>query len=569
MVTGNGHSVQEKYYGDYAGAARDQRLAQLALNIIDYVRSAESRLTIVEPIRAKWVGDNFVGDFVDPTLRGQEDTFKGLTRGIYITEMGFWVCSKPDAVGVNKGRYHGYAVVEVHLPENYGIDTMDLTNVSGQRWKLFVGELGRGFYHLRNGAVMGNEYQVDAWPSLASPTASPAFIWEAASNAGMKVMRAGEYRTLMVEFWSDKKAADIPKVELRTAISLSGTGVRIDVAPLGSAFAGSKPIKYPASSSLTFSFPIPSIETNDPRVNGVPAAWTAVNQSTFGRINDMQRISIGQNPTGVIPEQDVDAKGKLTRAGMRMPYPMGHSTNPNGRVRSPGELGLIHTGIEGSSSAPSGGVPWRSLHLQPSKQGTNTVPDWAFMDLFTVPVDVPQAAAVVFAPHNTATGGRVNLNAKPLPFEFDRIDPLVAVLLGCRKTSDSAATLSLQEAQQIARNIYFRTRASRGKAYPEGAGPDVYESPGEVAEIKGVADGGEESEELVREIANLVTARGNVFSVYTVGQALKQTPQGKLLVTAEQRQQAFVERYLDNRGTATDTDDEVRVRTVFFRNLAP
>ena len=233
MVNGTGHSLQEKYYGNYTGIARDQRLAQLALNIIDYVRSAESKMAIAEPIRGKWNGGNFVADFVDPSLRGQEDTFKGLTRGIYITEMGFWVSSKPELLGVNKGMYKGYAVVEIHLPENYGIDTMDLTNVGGQRWKLFVGELGRGFYHLRDGKIMGNEYQVDVWPSLAKPTASPVFVWEAVGNTNKKTMRAGEYRTLMVEFWSEKGAKELSKVELRCAVSLSGTGVRIDVAPPG------------------------------------------------------------------------------------------------------------------------------------------------------------------------------------------------------------------------------------------------------------------------------------------------------------------------------------------------
>src|SRR6185436_1972232 len=138
-------------------------------------------------------------------------------------------------------------------------------------------------------------------------------------------------------------------------------------------------------------------------------------------------------------------------------------------------------------------------------------------------------------------------------------------------------TLTKTESDDIARSIYQRIRSAasigqpKGKAYPASQAnlPDVYDCPGEVVEIKGVADQGEESEELLREIANLITARGNVFSIYTVGQALKQTPTGKLIVTGEQRQQAMVERFLRDKGTATTTDDEIGLRTVYFRNLTP
>ena len=210
------------------------------------------------------------------------------------------------------------------------------------------------------------------------------------------------------------------------------------------------------------------------------------------------------------------------------------------------------------------------------KTPDQVVPDWAFMDLFTVPADVPLTASALFAPHGSSTGGRVNMNARPAPFEtMVRTDPLAAVLFGCRKSTLNNDRLSLTDAQMIAKAIYDRKLAKgsalpKGKLYPSSGPPNaVYESPGEVAEIEGVADKGEESEELVREIANLITARGNVFSIYTVGQSLKQTPAGKLIVTGEQRQQAMVERFLRDKGTATTTDDEIGLRTVYFRNLMP
>lgn len=46
-----GTSFQQKYYSTYPTASQSQRLTQLAINIIDYVRSKESGLAIVPPTR--------------------------------------------------------------------------------------------------------------------------------------------------------------------------------------------------------------------------------------------------------------------------------------------------------------------------------------------------------------------------------------------------------------------------------------------------------------------------------------------------------------------------------------
>jgi hypothetical protein len=202
------------------------------------------------------------------------------------------------------------------------------------------------------------------------------------------------------------------------------------------------------------------------------------------------------------------------------------------------------------------------------------VPDPAFMDLFTPPLDVPQKASRIFAPHGTSAGGRVNMNAKPEPFtsgdyELLRETPLAAVLQSCRKDSlNPDRVVSPDEAKTIARNIYLRKLATAkgplpaGKQYGAKGRLECYETPGEIAEIEGIADHGEASEELIREIANLITARGNTFAVYSIGQSLKQTKNGELLVTGEQRQHVLVERY-------TESDGSVHLGTVYFRNLVP
>lgn len=565
----DGHSIQEKYYKDYTGLARDQRLAQIALNIIDYVRSAESKKLVVEPIRGKYnASGNFDGDFVDGiNIRGQEDTFKGLVRAPSMTEMGLWQSDTAETQGPNKNRFRTIGFVEIYLPADYGIDSINLTD-----WQLYFREFGNSIYKLANGsASTTQEYGVVARNSSGTPS-SPVFVWEAQADASKNTIKPGEYRTLAMEMWRDSKFNGSTQIPLRAAISLKGLSIagkspyRIDLAPIGDV-GNAAQIMYTVV-PMAAPMGIASFETADPRVNGVAADWILQSKSSFGMVNNRWVSSVGQNPTVAAskPEQDTDRLGKVSAASLRMPYPYGHAKNLTGRVRSSGELGVIHTGIEGSSKVAGGGTSWRTLRLQPSNAST-VMPDWAFMDLFTPPVDVPVKAASLFAPHGTAAGGRVNMNANPEPFsqssyKLVRSEPLAAVLYKSRKSSvDPNKLVSEDEARTLARNIYERQLAKKGKAYGSTNFP-CYESPGEVAEIKGIADEGEESEELIREIANLITARGNTFAVYSIGQALQQTPGGHLNVTAEQRQHVLLERYTNDLG-------EVHLGTVYFRNLIP
>lgn len=565
----DGHSIQEKYYGRYNPGAREQRLAQLALNIIDYVRSAESAMAIVEPIRAKYNGTNpatnkLVPDFVDGNLRGAEDTFKGLVRAPHITEMSVWQSNvediKRDGSGnITQRGFRTIAFAEVYLPQDYGIDQINL-----YAWQLYFSRFG--------------ELPVKKRSSInPAPFSQSVFVLEAVGNDAMAILRPGEYRTLAFEMWKPALTTTV----LRAAITLQGgSQARIDVAPIGDPDKATspkpKPLNFTVARTPTWTT-IPSYETADPRVNGVVNDWVSSTVNTFGNVNNAWLASVGQNPLNfgtTTPEQDTDRFGRVSSASLRMPYPYKHPKNLTGRVRSSGELGVIHTGIEGSNLAPvlggvhkgGAGVPWRTLRLQPSNSNT-VMPDWAFMDLFTPPVDVPIKAASLFAPHGTAAGGRVNMNANPEPFskseyKLVRSEPLSAVLYKSRRSSvDATKVVSLDEARTLARNIYDRQLATKGKAYGSKDFP-CYESPGEVVEIKGIADGGEESEELVREIANLITARGNTFAVYSIGQSLLQTPNGHLNVTAEQRQHVLLERYTDDQG-------EVHLGTVYFRNLLP
>ncbi len=258
--------------------------------------------------------------------------------------------------------------------------------------------------------------------------------------------------------------------------------------------------------------------------------------------------------------------------------------NTMGMVTSAGELGFIHTGIESSyqdlttkATVPTG-VPWRTLRLQPNSQDTKVVPDWAFMDLFTAPVIVPTQASGIFAPHETTAAGRININALAQPYgdvtlfssPLQRITPLVALLTGVPKDLTGTA-ITATEAKTIAQNIYNHTLATKGKSYPGSSTlATVYDSPGEVVEISGVADKGEESEAVIRGIANLITARGSVFTIYSIGQSLQQTRTGGLRVTAEQRHQTMLERYESTTTSSSiQSPSSIRFRKVAFQNLSP
>jgi len=595
MVDGTGHSIQEKYYNAYSTALRTHRLAQLALNIIDYVRSAESQKAIVQPIRAKWIGNVFTPDFVNSSIQGTDDTFKGLTRAIHITEMSVWVSPTPEPTGsTNQGKYKTEVMVEIYLPPNYGNTTVDLRSTDGAGWRLYFDEMnkkdsdGSALYYDANGKPAAVE------PNIVIPqntATSQGYLYNAqtAATAGYAVMGAGQYRLFCMEVYrkEPRTAPGFTSVTLRAAISVNvPNGPRIDVAPLAT------PLTFPLDQGAATMFDVTSFETADPRVNGVTADWKKSTHNTFLADNLYRLSSLTGPMAGVLIPQDLDATGHISTASMQMPVPAptpaaGSSQDPRvlGRVHSSGELGLIHAGIEGSNSAPQPGIPWRSLHMQPSTLPTTVVPDWAFMDLFTVPATVPAPASGIYSPHSNSTGGRVNVNAQPVsrdvnnqptPFDIERTDPLTAVIYGATSSSLSTSTVTLGTAQQIAKNIYNHTLASKGKLpagqlYPKQSTTsiNVYDSPGEICEIAGVADGGEESEKLIRDIGNLITARGNVFTVYTVGQALKQTAAGKLVVTAEQRQEAMLERYQVSKGTPTLSDDSIGLRTVYFRDLTP
>lgn len=609
------------------------------MNIIDYVRAKESSQPVIAPLRfavgpANAVGDNQNKFTLHPSYTyGAANSYQGVCRAPYITEMGVYV--ERDAVlpptptpsgwpngadGKPMKLYRAWFKSEIFLPENYGfhvsypkLENQGIDLVPDLSVKPETGDPGVGSHgwfvtwtetrdqdvasywsHSPNGQMQFTRDVRDPdrkkWKSHAT-NAVRVFQSDISGGEGPNstVIKAGRRVVVTKLFYRDKSWTDRSNLTIRGVLFRGTSGsdglllaelnrwprVNIGTQQGAIAYKISDPAKITIGDMV-------SIETDDPRCNVHASDWAPnVNgKNTLGQINS--RSTFGKTPTKSpigSPQQDTDDKGLISMHSLYMPPPKGvglnDATHHNGRLTSIAELGYVHTG----NNAKVGSTPWRTIRLQPNNYpDAKTLPDWAFMDLFTVPNTGVTGSDALFKPHGTALGGRVNVNSHVTPFDrMIRDRGLVCLLTGAQQLPTAS------DAKVIAENVYTRTLApgtNKGKVYgyPWPASPtatiasnapNAFDTPGEICEIKGVADGGEKSEDLMREVASLVTSRGGVFTVYTIGQALKQTPTGKLLVSAEQRQQAIIERYLDNKGTPDAGDDESRIRTVYFRNLTP
>ncbi|WP_009965433.1 hypothetical protein [Verrucomicrobium spinosum] len=595
-----GVSFKDKYYPG-AASDSDAQLSQLAVNIIDYVRAKESAMDVFAPMR---FGPNPAGELTTHPSYGYagSNTFLGISRAPYITEVGMYMKNDPvpvpnpvpsgwprDTQGKPKNLYPLHYRFEVFLPPNYGVDdgvdlvpdkdaeptpnssygwhfsNPDITASDSTFTQYLPGPGGRVTSTKgRSITVRIFKEDIEGGQTKLMPGQRLVVNKVLYRDAPWSVRKYCPWRLAMYLWKSDAEGFMTGPHAPRIVITPEHGTIRCDMGDPGTT--------TPAN--------MVSHECDDPRASVHTSDWkpNKNNGNTFGAPNS--RSTVGANPLNVRPQQDVDAGGKISDASFYMPPPKGRGTNgpdgDNGRLGSVAELGYVHTG----NNAATGSIPWRTLRLQVNNYTTAnpSLPDWALLDLFSVANTGTTSNGGLYKPHGTSVGGRVNVNSRTLPFEnLTRSQALVALLTG-------ANGMTLEKATEIAGNIYRRELSplnnrlgkSFGKSYgfpwkaaPVATDANAYDIPWEICEVKGVADEGEASESLVREIGSLITSRGGVFTVYTVGQAMKQTSSGQLTVTAEQRQQVMLERYVTNRGTANAADDEVRFRVVYSRNLTP
>lgn len=487
-----------------------QRITQLALDIIDYVRSAESSTNLVYPLRGRWNAGNWSMNGGD---MWSDDSFVSTGRHPLITEVGILVSDTPP--------FKLRVFVELYLPPSYGLSSLQVVAVP----RLTV-----------------NFWGYD--PSNPHTTAQLQDQEAVATNYTLTA--ASPYTVISNKFefaYPDGTSATGPTVRpagsLGIRVAANVGGGNIDYCPLSSTTQIQCPIN-PVGTYGSTPAGVKSREVDDPRVNKNTADWVLSSGSnTFGAQNSIWGSKM---TASVTPPAD----GTDAAASLRMPA-------KGVGVSSVAELGCVTTGVEVTGA----GVPWRTVRLRPTP-GSTVFPDWALLDIFTAPVwptgQSQQNLITLYEPHKNSVAGRFNINTAVAPFSgADRGDILTGLLNEAGLTSQTAA-------------IRAHTLASGGRDYGL---TGMYDSIGELAEIQGVADGNESSEQNLAKLVNLAGVKGSVFSIYSIGQALKQTPNGTLKVNGEKILQVMVERYVEDVVSGgMVTDRQMKFRVVYKREIS-
>lgn len=571
---------KELAYSEGGAGAKSGDIQQLALNILDYVRSVESTSASVDALRvACYNPTNFAGATVinttDPSNPATNGSRFSSGRKPYFIEMGVEVDPTPiHATSIPAGSklalvppnnyvwyYTGTYYARIYYPNSSAPSSaLDLTQ----------------FY-------LGAQDDAPVTPSnMWWGNDTPANIQDSEVIQGSSQLRPGTSALIQrtgCKFYylvagPKTAAAPSPPTDMQLSLYLADhnnvpAGYRVEI-----------------SAAPTLAIPSPYVGTtnyvavDDPLVNKNIGDWVAETTGTTGTglANGTGVAHAYGKGSTAIPPQDVDVTGNVTTNFMVMPGPRGYSGNPSGLVQSVAELGLVHTGTDYATAVgnPAPGTPWRTLHLQP--QATSTyLPDWAVTDLFSAPLStntIPVANIPFFLPSSTnaastvvpSRGGRINVNSTLYPFSTasspgaTRILPLAALLNGATNAA-TATPLSSSQAMALATNILSHTLAANGQSY---GNTNIYYTPAQLAEIKGIADQGEGSESVLREITSLAAVNSNVFSIYTVGQAVVQDKSGKIHVLGERRKQVIVERTV-----SSGIGSAVQFRPVISRTLEP
>lgn len=540
-----GKSFGQKY--SLAGAH------QIALNIIDYVRSAESPTALVEPIRGNVDNGSYTyspDPFPDQSLTVSKG-IAGNTRGLRITEFGIYVSPQPAGTPPppsNKPYFLVKLKMEVYLPTGFGLSQVDLSQVRAGCVILHDFVNGSGVMSVANADL------VAATPPGPRPLSTPFYLSGFGVESGSRIMSPGESRTLVASgYFSADTRSGVTIKSARLGVN-NASGARNELVP-----TRNNGIPYVIDADTVLEPSMTTRSVDDPSANkNYDKDWSVQKLNTFSAANSS---TLGTTAT-IMPKQDTDANNLVTDVGMRFPAPKGQAGNPLGMIQSVAELGFVHTGLQTLNLAqPS--VPWRSLRLQPQHllPQQNDLPDWAILDLFQAPRIAGESFYVRPPAANGAaylnSGGKVNLNAEIQPFQdnLKRPLPLEAVF---DQTSNGTATLTGVEAKGLVLNASQKVLGAGGSFYEL----DRFISPGQIAEIKGMADSGELSETLVRNTVDLLTSRTGVFSIYSVGQSIRQSPNGAIKALGERRDRVVVERTQSSTG-------ETSFRTVYTESFNP
>ncbi|MBE2204722.1 MAG: hypothetical protein IAE94_10325 [Chthoniobacterales bacterium] len=270
------------------------------------------------------------------------------------------------------------------------------------------------------------------------------------------------------------------------------------------------------------------------------------------------------------------------------------------RFPSVGALNFVRTGmIPDNLSASLGnqtGTPWRSINFSAASASSQSVhgsayPDWAMLDLFTVPYlpqkpyatgnfsnpPLPPALTFTETPfrkltYGGATEGRININNPRVPYPFDqdpsvnpappvRTAPLEALFYGIRPSryQDDApeiAAASKVDHAALAKAVTDYLNSTDGSGRKK-----RFLLPGQLADLPeidaytydGVAANARSRNDLLKQVVGATCTQSNVFSIWVVAQSLKKSPKGTDpsrfepgdVILGETRRRYLVERHLE------------------------
>ncbi|XHR29476.1 MAG: hypothetical protein ACFUZC_02730 [Chthoniobacteraceae bacterium] len=315
------------------------------------------------------------------------------------------------------------------------------------------------------------------------------------------------------------------------------------------------------------------MQVADPMVNSFPGDWVVTVDPPNSEIT--MQIPSTDLPCSYTDGQNTLAKPDTIGNGDPQSFwwpPQNLLAPKSQRFPSVGFLQYLRTGIMPSKANESmplsqqKGNPYQMLNFAPSSDasqktaGGTSYPDWAMLDLFTVPASLqPMAASLPTPIHWTwggATSGRLNANTVPLPFSsVSRLTPLQSILKGISvSTSYDAAGDPVfstvdESAISAAVNQYVST-LGRPLMMPS----EICNVPEVAAYLyQGVASEARSRNDLVRQIVGNFTTCSNTFSIWTIGQVIKKAPRNTKYgiyetgdaVIGESRKQILVERILD------------------------
>ncbi len=283
------------------------------------------------------------------------------------------------------------------------------------------------------------------------------------------------------------------------------------------------------------------LQVADPLVNSFPGDWVATVNPPASEIT--MRIPPGRDPIVYTDGRNSIAAPSASGGGDPLAswWPEQSVSIPKSqRFPSSGFLQYVRTGLMPDKTADAlplsqqHGTPNRILNFAPSTaasqqtDGGTSYPDWAMLDLFTVPAALQPLGSPAPAPVQLtwggATAGRVNVNSAILPFSgVARTVPLEGIFKGIQTSTSYDAS-----GNPIQATVDEVALAAAINQYLVALGRPLM-LPGEVCNIPevaaylytGVGNAARSRNDLVRQIVGNLTTRSNTFSIYALGQVIK------------------------------------------------